>query len=153
MRTSCSTEHHSSWITLECTGVCLLHVGCKRFLIHSWLPTAWLHRWSTAAALCFHTSPVLSTCLAKLKQQEQPDVQQQQVVIACSGATDGTVAIWDICTETVSSHVTVHAGAKHGQPQGSGGALQLQPSWCCQAMHQSGVNAVSAAFSGIVHAF
>ena len=88
-------------------------------------------RWSTAAQMVFHTSPVLSTCCTG-------QTNQQHTI--CSGASDGSVAVWGM-----SSH---ELGSISASTAGAGVLPHLQPSWNCLGVHQSGINAISAAYSG-----
>ncbi len=69
------------------------------------------------ANLCYHTAPVLSLAHASISGG------QSQLVI--SGATDGAVAVWDCANVT------------DGDEQ--------QPVLALPGLHQSGVNAMSAA--------
>ena len=75
--------------------------------------------WHHAAGLCFHESPVLSTTLQNIGGR----------TIVASGATDGSIAVWDISTVIRA----FRPGAE---------ALQLRPVLEVPGVHQSGVNAL-----------
>lgn len=75
-------------------------------------------RWQQVANLSYHSAPVLS--LAHVRTC----LGQHQIVF--SGATDGAVAVWDCAA---------HSGIVGDQ----------QPLLALPGMHQSGVNAMSAA--------
>ena len=95
---------------------------------------------------------MLSTCAPLETGQQQQQQQQQQPKIAFSGATDGSVAIWDLSAQLLPSPAALQAVSSDRPPAGGSELQEVQPLWACQAMHQSGVNAMSAAFSGIAHA-
>ena len=70
------------------------------------------------ANLCYHTAPVLSLAHASISGG------QSQLVI--SGATDGAVAVWECASDVTDGD-------------------EQQPVLALPGLHQSGVNAMSAA--------
>ena len=75
--------------------------------------------WQLAAGLCYHDSPVLSTALQDIGGR----------TIVASGATDGSIALWDISPAIGA----FGPGAE---------ALRVRPILEMRGVHQSGVNAL-----------
>ena len=97
--------------------------------------------WRTAAALVHHTRPVLSVAVTAVPLAATGGSggggAASHAVIACSGATDGAIAVWDLTAMSAS----------HGAGGGVAAAapMVLHPVGFIPASHQSGVNSIAVA--------
>ena len=90
--------------------------------------------WRQAAALRYHTRPVLSLSVAAIPLSSEASNAGSGgavAVVACSGATDGTIAMWDLTALSAA-----HAGASAL----TSAPLDLAPVAILTQSHQSGVN-------------
>ena len=109
-------------------------------------------QWHTVAALRHHATPVL--CTASLAVGAPPAAHGTRprppapALLVFSGATDGGIAVWDL---SLNAHL--HAAGSgsetigRGPDRRGGGAppQALAPVCTLDGLHQSGVNAMSAA--------
>lgn len=107
------------------------------------LPQVAEHMWRQVAVLEHHSSPVLATAMLPLPL---PTLAEARIppgaglpppvrILAFSGATDGSIAIWDLSG-------AIEAGSW------SGARLRLAPMHVLHGLHQSGINALSVATPG-----
>lgn len=95
------------------------------------------HAWAPAAALCCHRFVVLSLATACAADR----------VLACSGGSDGSVALWDI-TAALDVGAAPPDGRKLTNRNKPDALPQVRPVLELPGQHQSGVNAVKLAHAG-----
>jgi hypothetical protein len=116
-------------------------------------------QWATVADLQHHACPVLCTAHCCLEQPASSCSGSRQRLVVCSGATDGTVAVWDVTPAAASIASTPAAAAvaaaaaagSHGscQPQQEHQqAATVAPLLVLEGLHQSGVNSMAAVPAG-----
>ena len=114
--------------------------------------------WRLAASLRYHTRPVLSLAVTAISlgntggDGDGGGGAAPPAVIACSGATDGTIAVWDLTGLSASHAAATAAAAAHAAhaatappPPPFPFPLELKPATLIPASHQSGVNSIAVA--------
>jgi hypothetical protein len=111
-------------------------------------------QWQEVAALQHHEYPVLCTAYCCLQgglvggadgTAGSTACSAQARHIVCSGATDGSVALWDV----TAAAAAWTAGAADGDSSADGQQQQqVQPLLALEGLHQSGVNGMAVTAAG-----
>ena len=121
-----------------------------------------LPQWAAAADLQHHACPVLCTAHCCLEEPASSGSgrsagtssshSSRQRHVVCSGATDGTVAVWDVTPAAAAAAAAAAAGASfHGSCKPLGEhqrAAAVTPLLVLEGLHQSGVNSMAAVPAG-----